>query len=87
MLPVFIAALREKPPSFPPALRTKRVQGGVGIWEITFAPDGRATFEYGEELVEGEAMSSGAAWAGMACSRSHMAALAFGHEDRRALRH
>jgi hypothetical protein len=55
MLPVFIAALREKPPSFPPALRIKRVQGGVGIWEITFAPDGRATFEYGEELVEGEA--------------------------------
>jgi len=29
--------------------------GWVGIWEITFAPDGRATFEYGEELVEGEA--------------------------------
>jgi len=27
MLPVFIAALRDKPPSFPPALRVKRVQG------------------------------------------------------------
>jgi hypothetical protein len=28
--------------------------GAEGIWEITFAPDGRATFEYGEEIVPGE---------------------------------
>ncbi len=55
MLPVFIAALRERPPAFPPALRIKRVQGAVGIWEVTFAPDGRATFEYSEEIIASEA--------------------------------
>jgi hypothetical protein len=55
MLPVFIAALRAQPPLFPPTLRVKRVQGTAGIWEITFAPDGRATFEYGQELIAGEA--------------------------------
>jgi hypothetical protein len=54
MLPLFVAALRKKPPAFPPALRVHRVQGESGIWEITFAPDGRATFEYGEEVVAGE---------------------------------
>lgn len=43
MLPLFIAALRESPPAFPPALRVHRVQGHPGIWEVTFAPDGRAT--------------------------------------------
>jgi hypothetical protein len=35
---MFIAALREAPPVFPPALRVKRAQGAGGIWEITFAP-------------------------------------------------
>jgi len=54
MLPVFIAALREIPPAFPAALRIHRVQGSAGIWEITFAADGRATFEYGEEILAGE---------------------------------
>jgi len=54
MLPVFIAALKKSPPSFPAALRIHRVQGSAGIWEITFAADGRATFEYGEEIVPGE---------------------------------
>ena len=54
MLPAFIAALRERPPAFPPALRIHRVQGTVGVWEITFAPDGRATFEYGEEVITSE---------------------------------
>jgi hypothetical protein len=54
MLPLFIAALREMPPAFPSALRVKRVQGSEGIWEMTFAPDGRATFVYGEEVVPGE---------------------------------
>ncbi len=55
MLPVFIAVLRQKPLSFPPALRVKRVQGAAGIWESTFAPDGRATFEYSDEIIAGEA--------------------------------
>ena len=55
MLPTFIAALRADPPAFPPGLRVKRVQGTDGVWEITFAPDGRATFAYGTEVVPGEA--------------------------------
>jgi hypothetical protein len=54
MLPLFIAALRNSPPTFPPALRVKRVQGTDGVWEVTFAPDGRATFAYGSELRPGE---------------------------------
>lgn len=54
MLPTFDAALRQDPPVFPPALRVHGVQGMAGVWEITFAPDGRATFEYGKEIVVGE---------------------------------
>ena len=53
MLPVFVAALRATPPEFPPTLRVKRVQGTHSVWEITFAPDGRATFEYGDEVLAG----------------------------------
>lgn len=49
-----VAALRERPPSFPPGLRVKGVQGHTGVWELTFAPDGRATFAYGEERQPGE---------------------------------
>jgi hypothetical protein len=49
MLPVFIEALRRRPPAFPQRLRVKRVQGTDGVWEVTFAPDGRATFAYGAE--------------------------------------
>lgn len=36
-------------------LRVKGVQGAKGIFEMTWAPDGRATFEYGDEAVQGEA--------------------------------
>ena len=50
-----VAALRASPPEFPPSLRVKRVQGHAGVWEMTFAADGRATFEYGEPQREGEA--------------------------------
>lgn len=54
MLPAFIAALRATPPAYAPGLRVKRVLGSPGIWEMTFAPDGRATFSYGEETRPGE---------------------------------
>jgi hypothetical protein len=54
VLPTFIAALRAAPPAFPPSLRVKRVQGSSGVWEMTYAPDGRATFAYGNEVVAGE---------------------------------
>jgi hypothetical protein len=38
-----------------PALRVKRVQGAPpGVLEMTWAPDGRATFEFGREIRSGE---------------------------------
>ena len=37
-----------------PALRVKRVQGHRGVREITWAPDGRATFHYGEQIRPGD---------------------------------
>ncbi len=35
-------------------LRVKAVQGAAGIFEMTWAPDGRATFQYGEERRPGD---------------------------------
>ena len=40
--------------SFHPRLRVKRAQGHPGVWEMTWAPDGRATFQYGHEVRPGE---------------------------------
>lgn len=37
------------------SLRVRGVQGAVGIFEMTWAADGRATFSYGREVIEGEA--------------------------------
>jgi hypothetical protein len=37
-----------------PGLRVKRVQGTQSVWEMTWAPDGRATFTYGTEVIAGE---------------------------------
>ena len=51
-LDLFIACLRRG--NFDPSLRVKRVQGYPGVWEMTWAPNGRATFEYGDELRAGE---------------------------------
>jgi hypothetical protein len=48
----FIPCLRAR--NFPPTLRIKRVQSTRGVWEMTWAPDGRATFEYGDEVMPGE---------------------------------
>jgi hypothetical protein len=31
------------------------MQGHPGVWEMSWAPDGRATFEYGDEVHAGEA--------------------------------
>lgn len=51
----FVEALCTNPSTLPPNLRVKRVQGRDDIWELTWAADGRATFEYGEEQLPGEA--------------------------------
>lgn len=39
---------------FRPGLRVKGVQGALGVYEMTWAPDGRATWQYGDEVREGE---------------------------------
>ena len=49
-----VEALHERPPRVPAGLRVKAVQGTAGVWELTFAPDGRATFAYGAEQRPGE---------------------------------
>ncbi len=35
-------------------LRVRGIQGAQGIFEMTWAPDGRATFQYGEPIREGQ---------------------------------
>ncbi|MGH2532542.1 MAG: hypothetical protein ACRDJW_09575 [Thermomicrobiales bacterium] len=40
--------------AFRKGLRVKRVQGNPGVWEMTWADDGRATFEYGASVIPGE---------------------------------
>ncbi|HEX6819527.1 MAG TPA: hypothetical protein VF120_14210 [Ktedonobacterales bacterium] len=39
---------------FRKGLRIKGVQGHAGVFEMTWAPDGRATFSYGAALRQGE---------------------------------
>jgi hypothetical protein len=51
---LFVNALRADPSALPAGLRVKRVQGHDGIWEMSWAPDGRATFEYGPEQIPGQ---------------------------------
>jgi hypothetical protein len=40
--------------AFRRSLRVKGVQGASGVFEMTWAGDGRATFEYGPPVLEGE---------------------------------
>ena len=40
---------------FRKGLRVKGVKGASGIFEMTWADDGRATFEFGDPVSEGEA--------------------------------
>jgi hypothetical protein len=51
----FIADLKGGGQGFHPRLRVKRVQGSPGIWKISWAPDGRATFQCREEVHQGKA--------------------------------
>jgi hypothetical protein len=39
---------------FRPGLRVKRVQSTADVWEMTWAPNGRATWQYGDERKPGE---------------------------------
>jgi hypothetical protein len=49
----FVDDLRRRG-TFRKGLRVKGIQGATGIFEMTWAADGRATFEYGDEVTEGE---------------------------------
>jgi hypothetical protein len=49
----FVEDLR-KGGQFRKGLRVKGVQGASGVFEMTWADDGRATFQYGDAVVEGE---------------------------------
>ena len=40
--------------SFRKGLRIKHVQSHPGVWEMTWAPDGRATFRYGDSVHPGD---------------------------------
>ena len=51
-LQLFVGGVAQQ--DFDPRLRVKRVQGRRGVWEMTWAADGRATFEYGPEVIAGE---------------------------------
>jgi ABC-type Fe3+-hydroxamate transport system substrate-binding protein len=56
----FIAAMKQMVADmragrpFRPGLRVKGVQGHPRVYEMTWAPDGRATFMYGAEHIPGE---------------------------------
>lgn len=49
----FVEDLPSPDRRFRPGLRVKGVQGADGVFEMTWAPDGRATFEYGRQLPPG----------------------------------
>jgi hypothetical protein len=51
----FVDDLGSEDRTFRRGLRVNGVQGAAGIYEMTFAPDGRATFSYGDEVRPGEA--------------------------------
>jgi len=50
----FVADLRAQT-AFRAGLRVKGVRGARGVYEMTWAPDGRVTFSYGDERRPGEA--------------------------------
>jgi hypothetical protein len=39
---------------FRPGIRVKRIEGTSNVYEVTFAPEGRATWEYGEPMLDGQ---------------------------------
>jgi hypothetical protein len=49
----FVDDLNRDDRVFRNGLRVRGIQGATGILEMTWAPDGRATFEYGDELAAG----------------------------------
>jgi len=48
----FVEDLKVGPDEIRPSLRVKKVHGTPEVWEMTWADDGRATFEYAEDSRE-----------------------------------
>lgn len=44
----------ENGPPYPGGLRIKGVRGADGVWEMTWDGDGRATFEFGPQVLPGK---------------------------------
>jgi hypothetical protein len=56
---LFMAAIAKfvedlKTGRFRKSLRIKRCQGHKNVWELSWAPDGRALYKYGAEALRGE---------------------------------
>jgi hypothetical protein len=49
---LFVADIRGGK-GFRKSLRVKKMEGYESVWELSWAPDGRATFEYGVPIKEG----------------------------------
>jgi hypothetical protein len=54
VLEAFEPDLKAPGRQFRPGLRVRPVAGCPGLFEMTWAPDGRATFSYGEEREPGQ---------------------------------
>jgi hypothetical protein len=52
-LRLFIQDLERR--RFRPELRVKRVVSHPGVWELTWGPDDRATFQFGAQVRSGDA--------------------------------
>lgn len=50
----FIDALKAGSGRYPPGLRVHRIGSTDDVWSLTWAPDGRATFQFGESINEAE---------------------------------
>lgn len=53
VLDAFVPDLRTGHGRFRPGLRIKGVRCAPGVYELTWAPDGRATWSYGRAVVAG----------------------------------
>lgn len=54
----FVEDLRADGP-FRKGLRVKSVQGAAGMFDMTWADDGRATFQYADAVLDGEPSGAG----------------------------
>jgi mRNA-degrading endonuclease YafQ of YafQ-DinJ toxin-antitoxin module len=50
----FIEALNAGSGRFPASLRVHRIDGTADVWSMTWADNGRATFQYGDSIKPGE---------------------------------